>query len=345
MLQSSDERHILLRTIEVACETLVYGIFAVVVLVLLHAQLALSQTKLRTTGLWLILCMFVLSTVHLAASVVSLVTNITGVNDNTSGVVRNFINALVGLNLLCADATIVWRMRVLCASYIPSQVLLIPATMLGASSIFVFLVIGLRLVTTITTSNRDIPLGPLTTLINVSQMAIIVFSLLSNVSATTIIGFWAWRLRRTFRRKAVGHQTRRTQGEKLVFLLLETGGLYSASAIVLLVVTPIPILVGTVGDIYNPVHAQISGIYMALVIILAKKTDTTPVSTLGNVPQSSDPRNGPAMTSSGLRSRKSANETAIMDLTNDAFLATKIPSPGLHLEHLLSPVSASGRKC
>ncbi|KAI0347322.1 hypothetical protein BDW22DRAFT_517938 [Trametopsis cervina] len=240
------------------CETFVYGAFSAVVVILLHTVLTSSRVELSATRLRLILCAFVLSSVHCASSVVSLVTSIVRPEPYGPRATRDVLNALIQLNFLFADGVVVWRMRVLCTLFVPSWVLLIPVSTLAATSLCVFLTMGLRVAIMIIAEDDRIDHGPVLTSLNVIQVSVIGLSLLSNISATTIIGYWAWRWNKAFPREDRSHGPRATTGERVLFLLFESGCLYCASTTILLIGTPIRVINGTVGDIYKPLHVQFS---------------------------------------------------------------------------------------
>ncbi|KAI0346720.1 hypothetical protein BDW22DRAFT_1462713 [Trametopsis cervina] len=252
--------NIILTLIEVICQTIMYGVFIVVMPILLHTLTTRKTRGPNSIMLWCTLCTFALASAHWAASVAALVAKISGSHEHRNSVIRTMFNAVVFLNFIFADTVVVWRMRVLCTSYIPSKVLLIPVMLLVITSFSVCAVVGLRIVITASPGNEARG-GPLVEAINIAQTSGISFSLLSNIVATSIIGVWAWWIQKLFRTESAdtGKGARITRAQRVVILLLESGSLYCISSILLLVSTLIRLPVGgTLGDIYTPVHVQIS---------------------------------------------------------------------------------------
>ncbi|KAK7044001.1 hypothetical protein VNI00_008169 [Paramarasmius palmivorus] len=108
--------------------------------------------------------------------------------------------------------------------------------------------------------------------IDVCQVANLGFSLIVNLSTTSIIALKAWRFRRWIITdlQAIEHN-KRTRGERVLVLLIESGLLYCISGVICLISSLIRLQDGTLGDIYTPINIQIAGIYPIVVLLLVSR--------------------------------------------------------------------------
>ncbi|KAK1216426.1 hypothetical protein PQX77_020946 [Marasmius sp. AFHP31] len=123
-------------------------------------------------------------------------------------------------------------------------------------------------------STADPRVKALTRAIDVCQVANIVFSLLLNLATTILIAFKAWKFRIWIKSDLSALGKRRTKGEKIMVLLVESGSLYCLAGIILLASTLIRLPVGTLGNISTPVNIQIAGMYPIVVLLLVNHGKT-----------------------------------------------------------------------
>ncbi|KAJ7217712.1 hypothetical protein GGX14DRAFT_437925 [Mycena pura] len=103
--------------------------------------------------------------------------------------------------------------------------------------------------------------------VDVLQMTNIVMSLMSNLSATAVVGATALRHRQTLH-AAFAVNKRSTKAERILSLLVESGVLYCFSGLTVLICSLIRLPAGTLGDIYTPINIQIAGAYPPVVLLL-----------------------------------------------------------------------------
>ncbi|EJD54815.1 hypothetical protein AURDEDRAFT_156594 [Auricularia subglabra TFB-10046 SS5] len=110
--------------------------------------------------------------------------------------------------------------------------------------------------------------------INVTQVAGLVFSLLSNLSSTTFVALKTWRHRVAMRKFLRAAQSLGNRAETILALLVESGFIYCIIGIVVIVSTLTPLPHGTLGDLFLPSAAQITGIYPTMVLIVVSMRAT-----------------------------------------------------------------------
>jgi len=96
-----------------------------------------------------------------------------------------------------------------------------------------------------------------TNIINVAQVSNLALSLLTNVSATSIIAAKSWKYRKSLLNYNIKGQTS-TLASKVMYLLVESGTLYILISASVLASTLIRVPFGTVGDITTPVGVQLA---------------------------------------------------------------------------------------
>ncbi|EJD32839.1 hypothetical protein AURDEDRAFT_178062, partial [Auricularia subglabra TFB-10046 SS5] len=102
----------------------------------------------------------------------------------------------------------------------------------------------------------------------------LVFSLLSNLSSTTFVALKTWRHRVAMRKFLRAAQSLGNRAETILALLVESGFIYCIIGIVVIVSTLTPLPHGTLGDLFLPSAAQITGIYPTMVLIVVSMRAT-----------------------------------------------------------------------
>ncbi|THG95345.1 hypothetical protein EW026_g6290 [Hermanssonia centrifuga] len=172
-------------------------------------------------------------------------------------------NAITLFNYVITDAVVVWRAWALCrVNY--KKTLLAPVFFLLMTIMSISVTIGLRIASFFTPAEFH----PIITGINICQASNLVCSLLTNVSATSIVSHKTWRHRRAIRENLRNITKRSTKAEKILALLVESGIIYCVSGATVLAMALIKLPFGTVSDIYTPVSFQLAGIYPTIVIVL-----------------------------------------------------------------------------
>jgi hypothetical protein len=173
------------------------------------------------------------------------------------------------VNYFLTDGVVVWRAWVLCSDQ-SSKALRVPIVFLCCLALTVTTTIVIRLILASPAGN-DVKLNAiLTRAIDASQVANLIISLLTNVSATSIVSFKAWKYRQAIKVDLKTVQGT-PKGSKVLVLLVESGVLYVFSGITVLIATVIRLPHGTAGDIYTPVNFQIAGIYPIVVLLLVNQ--------------------------------------------------------------------------
>ncbi|KAI0082912.1 hypothetical protein BDY19DRAFT_981714, partial [Irpex rosettiformis] len=264
-------------------QTLVYGTFIVLFIITTHVFLKRGTKKPSSIITFsVVVIAFVLSTGSWFVETIALIVNIVVEPSNSLLLVfdalRFNFHALVLLNFLFADGVVVWRTRALCGNDMSQPVLAIPVALLVVTSLTVFVILGLRIYGTILPTH-DLPRsGPLRMAINVLQVSNQLFSFLTNVSATSLVARWVWHYRKFIRNNAQRDSSHR-QLENTLTLLIESGAIYCVSSILLVLSSVIRTPLNcTLGDIYLPIHAQLAGMYPALIMVLTHRRSGTPPS-------------------------------------------------------------------
>ncbi|KIK60229.1 hypothetical protein GYMLUDRAFT_244657 [Collybiopsis luxurians FD-317 M1] len=260
--------------IAVIPQTLVYGIYAVLVPVsssiMLHRGLG---TRARKILFGMILFMFLQSTAYWIASISTLIQLIQVwflSLDPDAGTPPNYIsffNALMSVNYILTDGVVVWRAWVLCSAD-GRKALKICLFILCLGSVSVIVTIAIRLALMLIGTETGLLFDRLNQGINVAQVGTLVFSVLTNSIATSLIFVKAWRSRRAIRKNFDATVNVHTRVGKTFTLLIETGIIYTFSCVIVLVFTIIPLKVGTLGDLFTPVNTQLAGIYPVVVLLL-----------------------------------------------------------------------------
>ncbi|KAL0570160.1 hypothetical protein V5O48_011804 [Marasmius crinis-equi] len=182
-------------------------------------------------------------------------------------------------------------------------------------------------------TTTDPRIKALTRAIDICQVANLVFSLLLNITSTTLIALKAWRFRRWIKFDLSNLRSRRTRGEKIMALLVESGSLYCLSGVHYRTsINLIPLPIGTLGDLYTPVNTQIAGMYPIVVLLVNHgKTleNTVFVRNVSDV--TAAPREGPAPHSAGaspqesdIRFRSVRSQSAVPNSLSQNVISTQM---------------------
>ncbi|KAI0343480.1 hypothetical protein BDW22DRAFT_1344497 [Trametopsis cervina] len=262
-MSSAYQIDLLFTLAEVMCQTLAYGAFIAIIPMTLYLLCEISKQGFRMRPnlvmLAITLFIFAMSTSYWAVSVMSLVSKITGSHMARNVVIREVFNAIVLINYIFADGVVVWRMRVLCKGQFSKVTMNIPIVMLGLTSVSIFVTIALRIAIT-AMPGGTVPKGsPLSRGIDTSQVVNLVLSLRYRITIVSNL-------------KATGASA---QIGRILTLLAESGVVYCASSIVLIIGAFVHIPQGTLGSVYTPIHTQLAGMYPAVIIILVASQPST----------------------------------------------------------------------
>ncbi|KAJ7650954.1 hypothetical protein FB45DRAFT_28478 [Roridomyces roridus] len=164
-------------------------------------------------------------------------------------------NAVTLVNYVFSDAVVVWRAWIICRRH-HRKFLWITIGFLGVTTITVFLTIVFRIVSTVQSPihnlNNVISRG-----IDILQVTTLITSLLSNLTATGVVGATAlyyWRnIRQNF-----SSERNQTRSNQILLLVVESGVIYCVSSIIVLVASVIRLPHGALGDLYTPIQVQIA---------------------------------------------------------------------------------------
>ncbi|KAJ3555768.1 hypothetical protein NM688_g2388 [Phlebia brevispora] len=274
--ESYDGLNVMYKTYLLTFQTLFFGVY--MVLIPFSAHILLKRGLRTRTNFILLASIFTPFITSAAYWVVSIADQIErmrtyfvdrSLRDSTTILsYATLFNALIFVNYIFGDGVVVWRAYTLCREDY-RKTLIIPTIFLVLTTLFVFGTIGLRIGTYFTAAGVGGTLAdPVKFTLNVFQVATLVWSLLTNCSATGIISHKAWRHRQAVRDGIRNARNRSVQAERILVLLIETGAVYLASSLLLLVLMFIRLPYGTIGDIYTPCNLQVAGIYPTLVIVL-----------------------------------------------------------------------------
>jgi len=172
-------------------------------------------------------------------------------------------NAIILINYTLADVVVVWRAWVLCAGH-SKAVLMVPVVCLVINAFVYVATVVVRAALFITAEHTQIHRN-LADVIDVTQVADLTLSLLTNILATSIIAVEAWRYRKSLMRGDGGTSTPAT---KILVLFVESGLLYIIIGATVLASLFIRLPFGTLGDILMPVGVQLAGMYPIVVLLL-----------------------------------------------------------------------------
>ncbi|KAJ7495846.1 hypothetical protein B0H11DRAFT_2000846 [Mycena galericulata] len=176
-------------------------------------------------------------------------------------------NAVTLINYVLSDGVVVWRAWVICLRK-HRKYLWIAMGFLAVTAITVVLTIALRIAGLVQSPIASLPSGSsLARAIDILQVTTLVTSLLSNLTATGVVGATALQHWRTIR-AAFSSEKKTTRTNHILLLVVESGVIYCISAIIVLLSAIIRLPQGTLGDLYTPVNVQIAGAYPTVVLLL-----------------------------------------------------------------------------
>ncbi|KAK0243211.1 hypothetical protein EDD85DRAFT_761205 [Armillaria nabsnona] len=282
-MTDTDGLSVLYHTIALACQTLVYGMYAIIMPICSYVML---RRGLRRKSHILLFCMLVfifsLSTVYWIISLYNDVNLITvhfvhevSLDDTiTTRALRQgmpLMSALVLLNYVLTDGVVVWRAWVLCQDGY-SKSLIIPLMFLCLTLLSVLATIGLRIAMAVLNDTQHTVIADKGDLVlDYLQVANLVMSLLTNICSTSVVGIKAWSASSLFLTIIGSDLISRkniTTAQRVFTLLVESGIIYCLSGAMVLIATVIRLPFGTLGDVYTPVNVQFAGIYPTIVILL-----------------------------------------------------------------------------
>ncbi|KAJ6594249.1 hypothetical protein B0H19DRAFT_1094631 [Mycena capillaripes] len=175
-------------------------------------------------------------------------------------------NALVLVNYIFSDAIVVWRAWIICSGgyrkYLSITIVFLILTVASVTSTIIFKIFML-----VKFPDTQLPKGSLLAEgVDVLQISNLAFSLISNLSATAVVGAITWQHRQEIRGVFVKMKT--TKAEQTLTLIVESGVLYCISGLTILISSLIRLPHGTLADIYAPISIQIAGAYPPVVLLL-----------------------------------------------------------------------------
>ncbi|KIK60228.1 hypothetical protein GYMLUDRAFT_615342 [Collybiopsis luxurians FD-317 M1] len=255
-------------------QTFVYGIYAVLVPVSTYIMLRRGlATRARKVLYGMIIFMFIQSTASWIASISALIQLIQVwflAADPDVGTEPHYtvlFSALMSINYILTDGVVVWRAWVLCSAD-GTKALTVCLLILCLGIVSVITTVAIRIALVVINTQTGILFDRLNHGINATQVATLVFSILTNSIATSLISIKAWRCRDEIQENMDAATGTNARIGKTFALLIETGVLYTLSCIMVLIFTVIPLKEGTLGDVYTPVNTQLAGIYPVAVLLL-----------------------------------------------------------------------------
>ncbi|KAJ3555404.1 hypothetical protein NM688_g2597 [Phlebia brevispora] len=166
------------------------------------------------------------------------------------------LDAISRANYFFSDAVVLWRAWVLCREDY-KRALWIPFLCLTCAILAGTTTLATRVALSVTVPTSEAH-RRLSEAINHSQEIALPLSLMTNVTATTIISHKAWRYRRLIQDTGKKSQKQSTRIQKILALLIESGFIYSIAGTILLIAVFIRFPWGTLGDYYGPVFVEIA---------------------------------------------------------------------------------------
>ncbi|KAH8103609.1 hypothetical protein BXZ70DRAFT_742410 [Cristinia sonorae] len=250
-------------------QSILYGIYSCLISMSSYMMLKKGlKTKSRRFLFGMTLAMYAYATLYMVMSTANLILFIKGwfldiEARGPHGDAIQLFSAIGLINYVLTDGVVVWRAWVLCRDDSRNG-LMVSLGFLALACLSVTSTIAIRIGLFVATKgqlNKH-----LSRAIDITQVANLVFSLLTNFTATSIVALKAWRHRRFFTEMRV--RDSKTHSSRIMALLIESGFFYCISLITVLVATVIRLPVGTFGDLYTPVNVQLAGIYPIVVLLL-----------------------------------------------------------------------------
>ncbi|KAJ7141446.1 hypothetical protein C8R44DRAFT_246963 [Mycena epipterygia] len=342
-------------------QTFFFGVYTV--LIVLSTRMLLKRglkTRSNKVMFMITLFMYLLSAAYWAYSVADVVDRMRNyINDlqnplnysashDTVTKWSPLFNAIVLVNYILSDAVVVWRAWILCLRN-HRKYLSIAIFFLGLTAISVTGTIIFRIIALVEAPSAQLPNSSyLVQGINILQISNLSMSLISNFSATAVVGATAWRHRQSLR-VAFADNKKRTKADQVLTLLVESGLLYCVSGLTVLVASLIRLPQGTLGDLYTPINVQIAvsfysafpvvqsnslyaqGAYPLVVLLLVTMqrslTETTFLNTFeGSAPSHPIQFNTASNTNSGHQNRSGAAVVGIQFARNPELSRTELGS-------------------
>ncbi|KAL5525816.1 hypothetical protein ACEPAG_7153 [Sanghuangporus baumii] len=270
---TSQRQHLLIllfKTISLICQTLFYGVYAALIPFSTHFLLKRkTMSKANKLMFSITIFMFLLSTTYWVSSVGNEISTLVVIFSSSPDRLTvwsslfTLFNSLLLINYVLTDGVVVWRAWVLCKDG-SKKILMVPLFWLFCTFLSVLATIAIRVTMLVIGDKLD-------SIIDVTQMVNLVLSLLTNICATSIIGFRAWQHRQEVREVVSEKRDTNSRVERILVLLVESGLIYCISGLLVLLASFVRLPHGTLGDIYTPVHVQIAGIYPTVVLALVSQ--------------------------------------------------------------------------
>ncbi|KAJ7772723.1 hypothetical protein DFH07DRAFT_171303 [Mycena maculata] len=337
-IKSTGQFLIIYGVVGLVIQTFFYGVYTV--LIVLSTRMLLKRgLKSRANKVMFIVTMFMylLSAAYWAYSVADVVDRMKLFVDDPQNLANSskdahddvtkwspVFNALSYINYILSDAVVVWRAWVLCLrkhrKYLCITIVFFILTSLAVVGTIVFNIIAFVAAPYAILPNSSY----LVKGINVLQITMMGMSLLSNISATTVVGVTAWHHRQAIQDSlSDSHGKKHSRADQILSLVVESGLLYSISGLTVLVFSLIRIPYGTLGDLYTPINVQIAGAYPPVVLLLVSTQKSLNDTTFLNTLEVSRPTHS---TASGANSRNQRNaaELSIQFAGNPDFAMTQL---------------------
>ncbi|KAL5504110.1 hypothetical protein ACEPAH_8183 [Sanghuangporus vaninii] len=259
------------KTVGLICQTLFYGVYAALIPFSTHFLLKRkTMSKANKLMFSITIFMFLLSTAYWVTSVGSEISTLVDTFSSSpdrptvwSNLFELF-NSLLLINYVLTDGVVVWRAWVLCKDG-SKKILMVPLFLLLCTSLSVLATVSIRAAMLVIGEKKLKPI------IDVMQMVNLVLSLLTNICATSIIGWRAWQHRQEVREVVSKERGTNSKVGRILVLLVESGLIYCISGLFVLLASLVRLPHGTLGDIYTTVHVQIAGIYPTVVLTLVSQ--------------------------------------------------------------------------
>ncbi|KAF8199827.1 hypothetical protein K438DRAFT_668354 [Mycena galopus ATCC 62051] len=179
------------------------------------------------------------------------------------------LNAFIMINFVLSDCVVVWRAWVIAQRRL-RKYLWVTMGLVALTAIAVALTIAFRIVAFIQSPINNLGqknLSYIESALNILQFSTAMLSLLSNFSATAVVGLTARRHHRLLR-SAFTKEEATSQSGTILGLVAEVGAFYCLSTLILLVGSLVRLPHGTLRDLYIPINVHIVGTYPPTVILL-----------------------------------------------------------------------------
>ncbi|KAF9259192.1 hypothetical protein L218DRAFT_963859 [Marasmius fiardii PR-910] len=178
-----------------------------------------------------------------------------------SGKLSSVAQVIIPIMIIIGDTIVFWRAWVLCD--VNRKIVTVPLVFLLGTTVCSFAFLGCY-------AQNDWPVSAPDTC-NKLQISAFSLSIVTNITGTLVIGYRFWLYRQAVG-KYLGQCRYRTRIEKVLFVLLETGAVYSVIWIVELVLVLMPPSPDFAGKVVHSIFVasciQLVGIYPTLLVVL-----------------------------------------------------------------------------